>query len=59
MARARQHTVLSKAIGVEVLADFAEMTAVEMVTIDGETTPREFLRELRWNAAHHRLAQGL
>ncbi|HXH79744.1 L-arabinose isomerase [Nocardioides sp.] len=59
MAGAPHHTVLSKAIGVEVLEDFAEMTGTEMVTIDAETTPRTFKRELRWNAAYHRLAQGL
>ncbi len=56
MAGAPHHTVLSKAIGVEVLADFAEMTGVEMALIDASTTPRGFQRELRWNAAYHRLA---
>ena len=59
MAGAPHHTVLSKAIGVEVLADFAEMTRTELVVIDAETTPRSISRELRWNAAYHRLAQGL
>jgi L-arabinose isomerase len=59
MAGAPHHTVLSKAIGVEVLEDFAEMTGTEMVTIDDETTTRSFQRELRWNAAYHRLAARL
>ena len=59
MAGAPHHTVLSKAVGVEVLEDFAEMTGTEMVTIDDDTTPRCFQRELRWNAAYHRLAQRL
>jgi L-arabinose isomerase len=59
MAGAPHHTVLSKAIGVEVLEDFAEMCGVEMVTIDDDTTTRGFKRELRWNAAYHRLAQHL
>jgi L-arabinose isomerase len=59
MAGAPHHTVLSKAVGVEVLADFAEMTGTEIVTIDAETTTRSFQRELRWNAAYHRLAEGL
>ena len=59
MAGAPHHTVLSSAIGREVLEDFAEMTATEMVTIDADTTPRAFARELRWNAAYHRLAAGL
>jgi L-arabinose isomerase len=35
------------------------MCGVEMVTIDDDTTPRSFKRELRWNAAYHRLAQNL
>jgi len=59
MAGAPHHTVLSKAVGVEILEDFAQMTGVEMVTIDDDTTPRSFQRELRWNAAYHRLAEGL
>jgi L-arabinose isomerase len=59
MAGAPHHTVLSKAIGVDVLHDFAEMTRTELVVIDAETTPRSFQRELRWNAAYHRLSQGL
>jgi L-arabinose isomerase len=59
MAGAPHHTVLSKAVGVEVLEDFAQMTGVEMVTIDDDTTTRSFQRELRWNAAYHRLAEGL
>lgn len=59
MAGAPHHTVLSQAIGVDVLADFAEMTRTEIVVIDADTTPRGFQRELRWNAAYHRLAEGL
>lgn len=59
MAGAPHHTVLSKAIGVEVLEDFAEMTGTELVTIDADTTTRSFQRELRWNAAYHRLASRL
>ena len=51
--------MLSKAIGVEVLEDFAEMTRTELVVIDAETTRRSITRELRWNAAYYRLAQGL
>ena len=59
MAGAPHHTVLSKAIGVEVLGDFAEMTRTELVVIDADTTTRSLQRELRWNAAYHRLADGL
>jgi len=59
MAGAPHHTVLSQALPAEVLHDFAEMTATEMLLIDADTTPRAFQRELRWNAAYHRLAQKL
>ena len=59
MAGAPHHTVLSKAIGREVFDDFAEMTGTELVVIDADTTPRSFQRELRWNAAYHRLAESL
>ena len=59
MAGAPHHTVLSQALPAEVLHDFAEMTATEMLLIDADTTPRAFQRELRWNPAYHRLAQKL
>jgi L-arabinose isomerase len=59
MSGAPHHTVLSKAVGVEVLADFAEMTGVEMAVIDATTTPRGFQQELRWSAAYHRLAERI
>ncbi|WP_244930980.1 L-arabinose isomerase [Nocardioides sp. W7] len=59
MAGAPHHTVLSKAVGVEVLEDFAEMTGTELLVIDADTTTRSFQRELRWNAAYHRLAARL
>jgi len=59
MAGAPHHTVLSTAVGVEVLEDFAEMTRTELVVIDASSTPRSVQRELRWNAAYHRLAAGL
>jgi L-arabinose isomerase len=59
MAGAPHHTVLSTAVGLEVVEDFAEMVGTEVVVIDDDTTPRTFQRELRWNAAYHRLAQSL
>ena len=59
MAGAPHHTVLSTAVDLEVLEDFAEMVGTELLTIDDDTTPRSFRRELRWNAAYHRLAEGL
>jgi L-arabinose isomerase len=59
MAGAPHHTVLSTAVDLEVLEDFAEMVGTELLVIDDDTTPRSFQRELRWNAAYHRLASGL
>jgi L-arabinose isomerase len=59
MAGGPHHTVLSTAVKVDVVEDFAEMVATEAVVIDDDTTPRGFQRELRWNAAYHRLAEGL
>lgn len=59
MAGGPHHTVLSTAIGTEVVEDFAEMTRTELVVIDADTTPRSIRRELKWNAAYHRLAKAL
>jgi L-arabinose isomerase len=58
-AGAAHHTVLTTALGLEVFEDLAEIAAVELAVIDAATTSRGFARELRWNAAYHRLAQGL
>jgi L-arabinose isomerase len=35
------------------------MAGVELALIDAQTTTRGFARELRWNNAYYRLAQGL
>ena len=59
MAGAPHHTVLSTAVGMETLEDFADMVGTEMLVIDDDTTTRSFRRELRWNAAYHRLAAPL
>ena len=58
-AGAAHHTVMSTAIGVEVFAEFARMTETELLVIDASTTIGGFEREVRWNAAYHRLARGL
>ncbi|MBB5787412.1 L-arabinose isomerase [Jiangella mangrovi] len=52
------HTVLSQAIGSDVLSLFADMVRTELLVIDADTTARQFRNELRWNQAYHRLAQG-
>ncbi|RKN47782.1 L-arabinose isomerase [Micromonospora endolithica] len=57
-AGAPHHTVLSQAVGVEELHDLAEMSRTELVVIDGDTHPRRFADEIRWNQAYYRLARG-
>jgi L-arabinose isomerase len=57
-AGAPHHTVLSAAVGAEELADLADMLGVELILIDAGTTTRNLARELRWNQAYYRLAQG-
>ena len=59
LAGGPHHTVLSSAVGVEALNDFAAMAGAELLVIDGNTTSRGFAQEIRWNAAYYRLAQGL
>ena len=53
------HTVLSGQLDTEIVADFAEIAGIELVVIDAETRMRDFTRELRWNQAYYRLAEGL
>lgn len=53
------HTVMTTAVGRDVITDFAEIAGIELVTIDADTTVDGLRQELRWNAAFHRLAQPL
>jgi L-arabinose isomerase len=53
------HTALSTAVSFEALDDFATIAGVELVHIDAATTTTAFRRELRWEQAYYRLAQGL
>ncbi|WP_116948168.1 L-arabinose isomerase [Jiangella endophytica] len=52
------HTVLSQSVGSDVLSLFSDMVRTELLVIDADTTTRQFAKELRWNQAYHRLAQG-
>ncbi len=58
-AGAAHHTVMTTAVGIEEFRDFAEIAATELLVIDETTTVRDFQREIRWNQAYYRLAQGL
>ncbi|CAN7307280.1 L-arabinose isomerase [Mycolicibacterium frederiksbergense] len=59
MAGAPHHTVLTTAVGTEVIDDFATMTDTELLVIDDTTTVRGFQHELRWNDVYHHVAAGL
>ncbi len=59
MAGGPHHTVLSTAVGIEEFDDLAEILSTELLHINADTTPKSFLRELRWNQAYHRLAAGI
>jgi L-arabinose isomerase len=59
MSGAPHHTVLTKALPTGVMEDLSTITGVELVVIDAGTTIASVSRELRWNAAYHRLAAGL
>jgi L-arabinose isomerase len=57
IAGGSHHTVLSRAVDAQVIADFAEMAGVEFLLIGEDTTVSGFKKELRWNQAYYRLAQ--
>ncbi len=59
MAGGSHHTVLSRAVGANIIADFAEMAGCEFLLIGAGTTAASFARELRWNEAYYHLAGGL
>jgi L-arabinose isomerase len=52
------HTAMTSSLGIEPLADFAEIADIELVTIDASTNPRAFKQELRWNQAYYFLNRG-
>jgi L-arabinose isomerase len=58
LAGAPHHTVLTSAVGIEALVDFARIAGVELLVIDADTRMRQFSNEIRWNQAYYRLAEG-
>jgi L-arabinose isomerase len=52
------HTGFSQSVTTEMLEDFAGMTGVELVMIDGDTTIRQFKKELNWNEMYYGLRNG-
>jgi len=58
IAGAPHHTVLSTAVGLEEFEDLADILRTEILHIGDHTTTRAFLKEVRWNQAYYRLAEG-
>lgn len=56
---APHHTALTSSLIREHLTDLADMIGVELLVIDADTTAGQFGKEIRWNQAYYRLAQGL
>ena len=59
LAGAPHHTVLTTALTIEPLIDFAEIAGIELLVIDEDTRIPAFKNELRWNRAYYHLAGGL
>jgi L-arabinose isomerase len=59
LAGGPHHTVLSTAVGLAALIDYADIAGTELLVIDADTTVRQLEKEIRWNQAYYRLAQGL
>ena len=59
LAGGPHHTVFTAALGVEAIADFAEIAGIELVEIDERTRVSDFKKELRWNQAYYHLAGGI
>jgi len=47
------HSVFTAAVGLEAISDWAAIAGIELITIDGSTTVRGLLNELRWNGDHY------
>jgi L-arabinose isomerase len=58
-AGAAHHTVMTTAVGIEAIIDYARIAGTELVVIDETSTPRSIEQELRWDGAYYRLARGI
>ncbi|MFZ7089012.1 L-arabinose isomerase [Curtobacterium sp. RRHDQ10] len=57
-AGAAHHTVMTTAVGLDVVERFAAILGTEFLVIDGETTSRGFRDEVRAQQVWHRVARG-
>jgi L-arabinose isomerase len=53
------HTALTTSLGIDVIADFAEIANIELLVIDAETTDRGFADAIRWNQPYYFLGRGM
>jgi L-arabinose isomerase len=53
------HTALTTSLGIDVIADFAEIANIELLVIDAETTERGFADVIRWNQPYYFLGRGM
>ena len=53
LAGGAHHTAFSQSVTAEQVEDFAEMSGVEYLLIDGSTSISEFKKELRWNGSYY------
>ena len=51
--------MLTTAVSRETLHDFATIVGTELLHIDADTSVPQLTKEIRWNSAYYRLAQGL
>ncbi len=59
MSGGAHHTGFSTSINSEYLEDFAGMTGVEFVIIDGKCDLTSFKKELRWNEIYYHISEGI
>jgi L-arabinose isomerase len=59
LAGGPHHTVLTTAIGTDELSQLADMLGTELLTIDADTRLQQLRKEIRWNQAYFKLAQGI
>jgi L-arabinose isomerase len=58
LAGGAHHTGFSQTLSAEHLEDFAQMAGIEFVSIDKDTRPSEWKKELRWNEMYYLLSKG-
>jgi len=58
-AGAAHHTVMTTAVGIEAIIDYARIAGTELVVIDETSTARSIEQQLRWDGAYYRLARGV